>query len=590
GIPEVMFRAGDKDRLGVQGKSVILTFGLLSPDKGIEYVVDAMPAILEAYPDTIYIVLGATHPHVLEQSGETYRLMLEARARRLGVDASMVFHDRFVSQDELGEFLTAADIYVTPYLNLEQSTSGTLAYAVGAARAVISTPYRYAAELLADGRGILVPARDSGAIAREVIGLLADEGRGNEMRERAGEFGRGMAWSAVARRHVASLEHAARTHAERRRTAFRARTLAEGPVRLPELNLEHLRCLTDDTGLLQHASYVVPRHAEGYCLDDNARALMLVVSLEQGGSLERKAVRALAVRYLAFVNHSFDPPSGRFRNFLAYGRTWGEARGSEDSHARALWALGTVVGRASDPGRRSLGGELFHAALPALARFSSPRSWAYALLGIDEYLHAFQGDTNVQSMREGLVTKLLDLYERASSKDWPWFEDQVTYCNARLPQALVVSGAAMGRAEAVTIGTRALDWLASLQQTREGYFAPIGSDGFYRKGTEAARFDQQPVEACGMVSACIDAHRATGEERWMARARSAFAWFLGQNHLHQSLYDPTTGGCRDGLHAERVNENQGAESTLSFLQALLDMRTSERADVARRTSGQPSRT
>jgi len=586
GIPEVMFHAGDKDRLGVQGKSVILTFGLLSPDKGIEYVVDALPAILEAYPDTVYIVLGATHPHVLEQSGETYRLMLEARARRLGVDASLLFHDRFVSQDELGEFLTAADIYITPYLNPEQSTSGTLAYAVGAARAVISTPYRYANELLADGRGVLVPARDSDAIAREVIGLLADEGRASEMRARAGEFGRGMAWGAVARRHVDSLQHAVRTHAERRRSAFRARTLAEGPVGLPELNLEHLRRLTDDTGLLQHAVYVVPRYAEGYCLDDNARALMLVVSLEQAGSMERKGLGALALRYLAFVNHSYDPPSGRFRNFLTYGRTWGEARGSEDSHARALWALGTLVGRASDPGRKSLGGELFHAALPALARFSSPRSWAYALLGIDEYLHAFQGDTSVQSMREGLVTRLLELHERASSEDWPWFEDRVTYCNARLPQALVVSGADMGRAEVVAIGTRALDWLVSLQQTREGYFAPIGSDGFYRKGTDPARFDQQPVEACGMVSACIDAHRVTGEEHWLARARSTFGWFLGQNHLHQSLYDPTTGGCRDGLHAEHVNENQGAESTLSFLQALWDMHTSERAELLRSTGRQ----
>jgi glycosyltransferase involved in cell wall biosynthesis len=590
GIPEVMFRSGDKERLGVQGKSVILTFGLLSPDKGIEYVVEALPAILEAYPDTLYIVLGATHPHVREQAGETYRLMLEARARRLGVDANVVFHDRFVSQDELGEFLTAADIYVTPYLNMEQSTSGTLVYALGAGRAIISTPYRHADELLADGRGILVRARDAGAIAREVIGLLADERRADEMRARAGDFGRGMAWGAVARRHVASLEHAASAHAERRRTVFRARTLAEGPMRLPELNLEHLRCLTDDTGLLQHAAYVVPRQSEGYCLDDNARALKFVVSLERSGGAERRAVRALAVRYLAFVSHAFDSASGRFRNFLTYGRTWGEARGSEDSHARALWALGTVVGRASDPGRKSLGGDLFHAALPALARFSSPRSWAYALLGIDEYLRAFGGDTAVHVVRAELVARLLELYERASSKDWPWFEERVTYCNARLPQALVVSGAAMGRELAVTIGTRALDWLASLQQTREGYFAPIGSDGFYRKGGDAARFDQQPVEACGMVSACLDAHRVTGDVRWLARARCAFAWFLGQNHLHQSLYDPATGGCRDGLHAERMNENQGAESTLSFLQALVEMHASERADVAPSNGRQPSRT
>jgi glycosyltransferase involved in cell wall biosynthesis len=579
GIPEVMFAAGDKDRLGVAGKHVILTFGLLSPDKGIEYVVDALPAILEAYPDTVYIVLGATHPHVLEESGETYRLMLEARARRLGVDASMIFHNRFVSQAELGEFLSAADIYVTPYLNPEQSTSGTLAYAVGAGKAVISTPYRYANELLADGRGILVPSRDSGAIAREVVGLLADDERCATMRRRAAEYGRGMAWGAIARRHVASLERAAASHAERRRTTFHARTLAERPASLPELNLDHLQCMTDDTGLLQHASFVVPRYAEGYCLDDNARALMLMVLLEQSGTVERRTVRALSSRYLAFVNHAFDPTFGRFRNFLTYGRTWGEARGSEDSHGRSLWALGTVVGRASDPGRRSLGGDLFRAALPALTHLSSPRAWAYALLGIDEYLRAFQGDSGVQAIRELLTSRLLGLYERASAEEWPWFEERVTYCNARLPQALIVSGTAMGRAEMVAVGTRTLDWLASVQHTPDGYFAPIGSNGFYVRGSAPARYDQQPVEACGMVSACLDAHRITGEDRWSRYAASAFGWFLGQNHLQQPVFDVSTGGCRDGLHADRVNENQGAESTVSFLLALWDMRSAERVDL-----------
>lgn len=585
GIPEVMFAAGDKDRLGVAGRPVILTFGLLSPDKGIEHVVDALPAILEAYPDTVYIVLGATHPHVLEESGETYRLMLEARARRLGVDASMIFHNRFVSQAELGEFLTAADIYVTPYLNPEQSTSGTLAYAVGAGKAVVSTPYRYASELLADGRGVLVPWRDSGAIAREVIGLLGDEERCGAMRRRAADFGRGMAWSAVARRHLESLERAAASHAERRRSAFHARTLAERPASLPLLNLDHLRCMTDDTGLLQHASFVVPRYVEGYCLDDNARALMLMVLLEQDGVVDRREVRALASRYLAFVSHAYDPAFGRFRNFLTYSRTWGEARGSEDSHGRSLWALGTVVGRANDPGRRSLGGDLFRAGLPALAHLSSPRAWAYALLGIDEYLKAFQGDTGVQAIRTLLTTRLLDLYERASAPDWPWFEERVTYCNARLPQALIVSGAAMAREDLVTVGLRSLAWLASVQHTPDGYFAPVGTDGFFHRGFPPARFDQQPVEACGMVSACLDALRVTSEARWSGYAGSAFGWFLGHNHLQQPLYDVSTGGCRDGLHAERVNENQGAESTISFLLALWDMQSAERADPVKPAGG-----
>jgi len=578
GIPEVMFATGDKNRIGVAGKHVILTFGLLSPDKGIEYVIDALPAILERHPETVYIVLGATHPHVMAHSGETYRLKLEARAHELGVDHSVIFHNRFVSQAELGEFLTAADLYVTPYLNPEQSTSGTLAYAVGAGKAVISTPYRYATELLADERGVLVPVRDAAALASAVTALLDDAARLAEMQRRSALFGRAMSWPAVARQHVASLDHAIASHAHRRRSLFRARTLAERPPSLPELNLEHLQCITDDTGVLQHASFVVPRYADGYCLDDNARALLLTVSLEESGSGARPVVRALASRYLAFVSNAFDAPSGRFRNFLSYGRVWGEQVGSDDSQGRALWALGAVVGRARDPGRNSLGGDLFHQALPALSTMTSPRAWAYALLGIDEYLRAFEGDRGVQAIRAQLVARLADLFARASSPAWPWFEESLTYANARLPQALMLSGAAMGRDDLVAAGGGALEWLAKLQHTPDGYFSPIGSNGFHVRGSERARFDQQPVEACGMVSAAFDARRITGDERWTRVAHAAFNWFLGQNHLQQSVYDVSSGGCRDGLHAERVNENQGAESTLSFLMALCDMQAAARAD------------
>ena len=576
GIPEVMLTPGARPRLGGDQRSVILTFGLLSPDKGIEYVIDALPAILAEHPETVYLVLGATHPHVLANSGQAYRLMLQARAQRLGVDGNVIFHDRFVSQAELGEFLGAADIYVTPYLNPEQSTSGTLAFAVGAGRAVISTPYRYAKELLADGRGILVPPRDAEAIAREVIGLLSDTPRADGMRARAATHGRGMAWGTIARRHVASLARAVEDHAVHRRSAFQARALAERPAGLPALDLAHLQALTDDTGLLQHAAFVVPRYEEGYCLDDNARALMLMVLLEEAGSEERRALRALASKYLAFVNHAFHPASGRFRNFLTYGREWGEARGSEDSHGRAIWALGTVIGHATDPGRRSLAGDLFHAALPALAHFSSPRAWAYALLGIDEYLRAFGGDSGVQAMRELLTSHLMRLYALTSGEGWPWFEDRVTYGNARLAQALIASGAAMGKDEVVAVGLRALEWLTDLQRTPEGYFAPVGSDGFYPRNGVRARWDQQPVEACGMVSACLEAERVTGASRWSREAGITFGWFLGENDLHLSLYDPTTGGCRDGLHADRVNENQGAESTISFLLALREMRSGTR--------------
>jgi glycosyltransferase involved in cell wall biosynthesis len=588
GIPALPPGGRNKDRLGVEGKSVILTFGLLSPDKGIEYVIDALPEILERHPNTVYIVLGATHPHVKERHGETYRLMLVRRAERLGVDSSMIFHNRFVRQDELVEFLSAADIYVTPYLNAEQITSGTLAYAVGSGKAVISTPYQYARELLADGRGVLVPARDPGAIARAAIDLLGDEPKRQAMCERASAFGRGMAWPAVGQSYLDVFEQACSAHSTRLRTLFQVKTSAMRPVELPETNLEHLRVMTDDTGVLQHATFNVPRYADGYCVDDNARALLAMTYVEDAGAVgEAPGARSLVPRYLAFVNAAFNPAQGRFRNFLTYSRKWTEECGSEDSHGRAVWALGAVVSRSSEPGRQSLCGSLFHAALPALEPMSSPRAWSYALLGIDEYLRAFLGDSRVQQMRTTLARRLLELFRQSSSHGWPWFEDRVTYCNARLPHALIASGARMGDEEMVSAGLRSLEWLSSIQHSKEGYFSPIGSNGFFVRGGPRALFDQQPVEASAMVSACLEARRVSGDPRWDVYAKRAFDWFLGQNELQQSLYDPTTGGCRDGLHVDRVNENQGAESTISFVMALAEMRL---ADRIRTTSHLPART
>lgn len=580
GIPAVPVDPDSKERLGVAGKSVLLTFGLLSPDKGIEYVIDALPAILARHPETVYIVLGATHPHVRERHGESYRILLENRARALGVDAHIIFHNRFVSQAELTRFLSGADIYITPYLKPEQITSGTLAYAVGSGLAVISTPYLYATELLAEGRGLLVPWRNAGAIAHEVNALLGDDTERLALRARAARHGLGMTWPAVAHGYMATFERARAERGQRRRSAFVARTLARRPAELPELNIEHLRLMTDGTGMLQHAAFNVPRYADGYCLDDNARALLLMARLAEGDAVERPLARELTSRYLAFVNSAFDRETGRFRNFMTYSRRWIEKCGSEDSQGRALWALGTLVGRSADPGRKSLASELFLAALPACSRFSSPRAWSFALLGIDEYLRVYQGDSQVQTHGRGLAERLRTLFLRTSGEEWPWFEDRVTYCNARLPQALIVSGAWLELDDMIAVGLRSLEWLVAIQRTKEGYFAPIGSNGFYQRDEAIARFDQQPVEACAMVSACLEACRVTADPRWPKNARTAFNWFLGQNQLQQSLYDPASGGCRDGLHADRMNENQGAESTLSFLLALLEMRAADRADVS----------
>jgi glycosyltransferase involved in cell wall biosynthesis len=586
GIHTIPATRSTKRHLGLEGRKVILTFGLLSPDKGIEHAIRAMATVARRHEDAIYLVLGATHPHVKEAHGEAYRLSLELLAQELGIEANIAFYNRFVTLRELTDFIAAADVYVTPYLNPEQITSGTLAYALGAGKAVISTPYRYATELLAGDRGVLVPFRDSAAIAVALDGLLSDPAKLAALGARAAVVGREMTWASVARRHVDILARAAHERVSQRRTTFSATTLAKRPLDLPEMNLEHLRVMTDDTGVLQHAVFSIPRYDDGYCLDDNARALLLMALVEDTGTEDQARVRALASRYLAFVHHAFDPATRRFRNFMSYGRAWTEEIGSDDAHGRAIWALGAVVGRSQEPGRRSVGGTLFHAAAPTSAALESPRGWAFAILGIHEYLRAFQGETGVEALQRQLSERLLALFDANQAADWPWFEDRATYDNARLSQALIVAGHRASNEPMLAAGLRSLDWLVQVQRNDEGHFDPIGSDGFYPRTGRRARFDQQPLEACAMVSACLDAWRATGSERWLRDMRSAYRWFLGANALHVSLYDPATGGCRDGLHPDRPNENQGAESTIAFLLALTDMSSLE-AEYRLREGGSP---
>lgn len=573
GIPDVPFVDPNfyKDQFGVEGKQVLLTFGLLSANKGIENVIKALPAILDRHPNVVYLVLGATHPHVKRHEGEMYRLSLQRLAREKGVEESVIFHNRFVSLQELVEFIGAADIYLTPYLNPAQIVSGTLAYTVGAGKAVVSTPYWYAEELLAGGRGRLVPFGDPQAIARQVIELLDNEAERHAMRKRAYTFGRDMIWSNVAHCYMESFERARRERRLHPRPAFVIGRLAESQDDLPALKLDHLLRLTDDTGLLQHAIFTIPYYNEGYTTDDNARALVLTVLIEEKEGEMPEEVDRLACRYLAFLWHAFDPQTGRFRNFMAYDRRWLEEVGSEDSHSRALWALGTVLGRSNNEGLRGLAGRLFDKALPSVMEFTSPRAWAFTLLAVHEYLRRFSGDRAAQHIQEGLAARLLDLYHRYSTADWPWFEDIVSYANARLPHALLVCGQELGQPEMIDTGLNSLRWLADIQCAQPGHFIPIGNQGFYRRGETKARFDQQPIEAQAMVSACLEAYRLTDDPRWYQEAQRAFEWFLGRNDLGLPLYDSVSGGCRDGLHPDRVNQNQGAESTLAFLLALVEM-------------------
>jgi glycosyltransferase involved in cell wall biosynthesis len=574
GVPDLPFLDPNfyKDRFSVEGKAVLLTFGLLSPNKGIENVIQALPHILSKHKNVVYMVAGATHPHILRREGDHYRAFLQALAKENGVESQVIFHNHFVSPEEMVEFIGAADIYITPYRHEEQVVSGTLAYALGAGKAIISTPYWHAIELLDDRRGALVPFQDPEAIARKTVELLDTPAIRHAMRKRAYLYAREMVWKRVAQGYMASFAQARGDRMREPRAIFADVPFAKHLDKLPPLKLDHLRRLTDDTGMLQHATFAVPNYSEGYTTDDNARALILTVLLEQLGTA-RPADENLASRYLAFLGLALNPANGRFRNFLSYARTWNEAQGSEDCHGRALWALGTVLGRSKDQALRGAAGRLFEIAIAPVVAFSSPRAWAFALLGIQEYLDCFAGDREAQEVSSFLAARLIDIYRANQAPEWGWFEDVLAYSNARLSQAILIAGGRKADHEMVSVGLGSLNWLTEVQHCAEkNHFVPIGSQGFYRKGRERARFDQQPVEAGGAVSACLEAYRTTGEDRWREKAWSAFNWFMGDNDLQIALYDPTTGGCRDGLHPERVNENQGAESTLACLMAQVEMR------------------
>ena len=576
GIPDVGFvdPTDFKDQFGVEGKVVLLTFGLLSPNKGIEYVLNALPHILAEFSNVVYIVLGATHPSELREHGEAYRLSLEILAKKNKLEKNVIFYNRFVELENLKEFIGAADFYITPYLNEAQITSGALAYTFGAGKVVISTPYWHAAELLAEDHGVLVPFGDAAAIAREVIGLLRDDTRRNAIRKNAYKLGREMVWSNVARLYMRSFELSQIEGTARSRKSLATKTLDQKPRELPELKLSHLSRMTDSTGIFQHAILTVPNFSEGYCTDDNARAFILAVLLSELGE-EPERVRTLATTYAAFLHHAFDLRLKRFHNHMSFDRRWLDEQGSEDCQGRALWALGVGVGRSPYRSFQIMAGQLFALALPALTEFTSPRAWAFGLIGIHEYLRRLSGDSLVNQTRETLTSWLMELFERTAQPDWRWFQEDLTYDNAKLPHALILSGRATGQPAVLERGLQALRWLTELQISEKGHFRSIGTNGFYRRGGMRANFDQQPIEAQAMVSACLEAYCATSDLWWYEQAQRAFDWFIGWNDLGLELCSPKTGGCRDGLHVDRVNRNQGAESTLAFLLSLAEMRLAQ---------------
>ena len=589
GIPDTPFIDPNyyKDKFGVEGKKVLLTFGLLSPHKGIENVLQALPSVIKKHPDVTYIILGATHPHILAEYGEEYRISLQQLVRKLNIRDHVTFQNRFVKLEVLCEFLGATDIYVTPYIEEAQITSGTLAYAMGSGKAVISTPYWYAAEMLAEGRGRIVPFKNPDAISEQIIDLLDNDVDRHAIRKKAYTFCREAIWKEVAKKYlkVFSEVRLERARHPRPRHLYIEKIKSITNFELPELNLDHLKTLTDDTGMLQHATHTIPNRDHGYCIDDNARALMVTAMGRKYLPSDNMGFDSLTSLYLSFLQHGFNVEAGRFRNFMTYSRQWTEEVGSEDAHGRAIWGLGKAVAFLDNPAQLAMTVKLFNQAISAVEHFEWARAIAFSLVGIHSYLQKFSGDSEVRRVREILANRLFDQFQNKATNSWPWLENTLTYANGRLPQALLLSGQWMQRGDMIDRGLESLKWLLAIQ-TEKGHFMPIGNNGWYQQGGNKARFDQQPIEAHGMIDACVEAFNVTRDKSWMDNAVMCFNWFLGHNDLNMPLYDAKTGGCRDGLMADGINQNEGAESSLAWLLSLMTLQKLYADEILEQPSSQ----
>ena len=574
GIPDTPFidPSFNKDKFGVEGKKVLLTFGLLSPNKGIENVLQALPSVIIKHPDVAYVILGATHPHILKLHGDEYRIMLQQLVRKLDIGKHVIFQNRFVELKELCEFLGIADIYVTPYCEEAQITSGTLAYAMGTGKAIISTPYWYATEMLAENRGRIVPFSNPDAMAQQIIDLLDNDVERHAMRKKAYTFTREAVWKEVSRKYLQVFREVqlSRTRNPRPRHSYVENIKAITNFEIPEIKLDHLKAFTDDTGILQHANYTIPDRTHGYCTDDNARALLVSAMGQKYLPANGLGLDPLSGHYLGFLLYAYNEKIGRFRNFMTYSRQWKEEIGSEDAHGRALWCVGKAVAYLDNPGHLAMSTALFKKALIAVENFHSPRAVAFCLVGMNAYLDKFSGDSDVRRIREILASRLFDQFKNNETDDWPWPENTLNYANGKLSHALLLSGHRMQRSDMIDMGLKSLKWLLATQ-TEDNHFVPIGSNGWYEKGGLRARFDQQPLETNAMVDTCVEAFIVTRDHKWLESPVMCFNWFLGHNDLNLPLYDPKTGGCRDGLMADGINQNEGAESTLAWLLSLMTL-------------------
>lgn len=565
GVPDVPFIDSNfyKDEFGVAGRLVVLTFGLLGRSKGIEFMLEALPAVVRRHPEVVYLVLGATHPEVKRRQGEEYRLFLERRVRELGLEEHVIFFDRYVSSADLVKFMGACDIYVTPYQSRDQIVSGTLAYAVGAGKAVISTPYLHAAELLAEARGRLVDFGSNDSLAVALNDLVENEAERHQMRKRAYEYGREMTWPEVGRAYVRLFDSLAKTAPVPRWSNPSPHTRS---LEIREVKLDHLARLTDDTGIIQHATYSIPNRQSGYATDDVGRAL--VVALMHYDQYADDAALPLIVKYLSFLQYA-QIPDGRFHNFMNYRREFVDEVGTEDTQGRALWGLGMAVAFGPTEGSRALARELFERALGQL-ELTHPRALAYAICGLHAFLKKYDGAARVRSKLESFADELARIYEESVAPDWKWFGDEMTYANAKMPQAMLLAADLLEDPRFLRIGLESLDFFIA-QTYRDGEFDFPGNQGWWSRAGARAVYGQQPIEAGYLAEALITAEEITHEGSYATLANAAIEWLLGRNRSGERLYNLATGSCCDGIDQRGPNLNKGAESAICSLLGFLSV-------------------
>lgn len=567
GIPDVPFVDPNfyKDKFDVEGRFVILTFGLLSPNKGIEMVLNALPEVVKKSPKVAYLILGATHPNVKRIQGEEYRISLQRLVKKLKLEQNVFFHNRFVEIHELCEFIGACDIYITPYLQKEQIVSGTLAYAFGMGKAVISTPYRYAQEMLKDGCGKLVEFGDHDALSRTILELMENDVERSKIRKKAYELGRNMIWKEVARQYHNVFENALSEYAiSWKGQSLRKKFVEQNPI--PEVKLDHLIRLTDDTGIIQHATYGIPNRNSGYSTDDVARALVVV--LQYYNQFQDEKVLHLAELYISFLYHA-QLQDGRFHNFMNYKREFTDEAGSEDTCGRAFWALGCAIYTKSNRQIQLLAREIFAKAITNI-ELTHPQALSYAILGFYYFIRKYEGATQEKRILQDMADKLIEYYERYKKEDWRWFSETITYGYGKIIEALLLAHKITKCDKYKEVAFTCLDFLTE-RLYKKDFFDFVGNNGWLSSDGRGNLYDQQPIDAGYMVEAYLAAYDINGDTKYLDLAQTAFEWFLGRNRSGESIYDFVTGGCNDGLGQHGVNLNQGAESTICFLLAALDI-------------------